>query len=185
MILLMTCLLTTCRGRSQPGVSSTSFWFTAGMLIQAILLFAYFSFTGSGEIVTLLFLVLAGSALFGAWRQRVTLTFQLSWLGRPLVVAFVLLVIACVWESIQWSAPDVEGPLATDFTVMTYNIQSGFGADDTWDLERTANAIEEQQPDIVILQEVSRGWPITSNVDQAAWLSQRLEMPVYFGSSSS
>jgi endonuclease/exonuclease/phosphatase family metal-dependent hydrolase len=67
---------------------------------------------------------------------------------------------------------------------MTFNIQSGFGADDAWDLERTARAIEAQKPDIVMLQEVSRGWPITSNVDQATWLSNRLEMPVYFGSSS-
>jgi endonuclease/exonuclease/phosphatase family metal-dependent hydrolase len=183
-MLLMTCLLTVCRGRRQPGVGSMNFWFTAGMLVQAILLFAYFSFTGSGEIVTLLFLVLSFSALFGAWRQRVALTYQLAWLVRPLILVFLFLVVACAWESLRWNAPDIEDPVSGDLTAMTYNIQSGFGLNTTWDLERTAKAIEAENPDIVILQEVSRGWPITSGVDEATWLSQRLDMPVYFGPAS-
>lgn len=183
-ILVMTCLLTVCRGRRQTGVGATSFWFTAGMLAQAILLFAYFSFTGSGEIVVMLFLLLAASALVGAWRQRISLTYHMIWLVRPLAIVFVILVISCARESIHWQEPDVGKPLATNFTAMTYNIQSGFGLNATWNLERTAKAIEADQPDIVVLQEVSRGWPIASGVDEATWLSQRLDMPIYFGTAS-
>jgi endonuclease/exonuclease/phosphatase family metal-dependent hydrolase len=36
----------------------------------------------------------------------------------------------------------------------------------------------------VILQEVNRGWPITSGVEEALWLSERLDMPIYFGAAS-
>jgi endonuclease/exonuclease/phosphatase family metal-dependent hydrolase len=67
---------------------------------------------------------------------------------------------------------------------MTYNIQTGFAADDVWNLEATARTIEAQDPDVVVLQEVSRGWLVTSGVDEALWLSHRLEMPFVFGASA-
>ena len=41
--------------------------------------------------------------------------------------------------------------------------------------------IEEQQPDIVALQEVSRGWVIDGSLDMMVWLSQRLDMPYVYG----
>ncbi|NIV29421.1 MAG: endonuclease, partial [Anaerolineae bacterium] len=40
---------------------------------------------------------------------------------------------------------------------------------------------EESGADIVGLQEVSRGWVINGSTDMAQWLSQRLDMPYYFG----
>jgi len=54
----------------------------------------------------------------------------------------------------------------------------------TWDLERQARVIEEQQPDIVLLQEVSRGWIVTSGADEARWLSNRLDLNLIWGPSS-
>ena len=41
--------------------------------------------------------------------------------------------------------------------------------------------IEEQQPDIVALQEVTRGWVIYGSFDMLVWLSQRLDMPYVYG----
>jgi endonuclease/exonuclease/phosphatase family metal-dependent hydrolase len=183
-LLLFTCLLTVCRGPREPGLRGITFWFTAGMLVQAIFLFGYFALTGSGEFVTASFLVLAGSALFGAWRQRLRLTIHLAWVARPLAVAFLLLVAATAWQAIDWDSPEPGSPLPTDFTVMTYNIQSGYDLNDNWSLEGTADTIEAAQPDVVILQEVSRGWPITSGIEEALWLSHRLDMPIYFGAAS-
>jgi endonuclease/exonuclease/phosphatase family metal-dependent hydrolase len=183
-LLLYTCLLTVCRGPREPSLRGITFWFTAGMAVQAIFLFGYFALTGSGEFVTAIFLVLAGSALFGAWRQRLSMTIHLAWVARPLAVAFVLLVVAASWQAIDWNEPVSGSPLPAEITVMTYNIQSGFDLDDNWNLEGTADAIEAVNPEIVFLQEVNLGWPITSGVEEAFWLSQRLDMPIYFGAAS-
>jgi endonuclease/exonuclease/phosphatase family metal-dependent hydrolase len=68
--------------------------------------------------------------------------------------------------------------------VMTWNIQSGFSIDNYWDLERQARVIKGQEPDVVILQEVSRGWLVTSYADELLWLSRRLDMPYVWGPAS-
>ena len=64
---------------------------------------------------------------------------------------------------------------------MTYNIQAGFPRDNRWDLEGTAAAIEAVDPDVVLLQEVGRGWPLMTGVDGARWLSDRLDMNLVCG----
>ncbi len=63
---------------------------------------------------------------------------------------------------------------------MSYNIHGSVSASGQVDPEATARAIEEQGPDVVILQEVSRGWPIFGSVDVAEWLSRRLRLPYTF-----
>ncbi len=64
---------------------------------------------------------------------------------------------------------------------MSYNIQAGAGADHVFDLERQAEAIEAQHPDIVGLQEVDVNWSSRSDyTDEAAWLARRLHMRVFF-----
>ena len=67
---------------------------------------------------------------------------------------------------------------------MTYNIQNGVSVSERFDLEQIARVIEEQHPDVVVLQEVSRGWLVTSGVDEVLWLSQRLNMNYAFGPNS-
>jgi endonuclease/exonuclease/phosphatase family metal-dependent hydrolase len=65
--------------------------------------------------------------------------------------------------------------------VMSYNIQAGRDAAKLLDLERTASAIEEQRPDIVVIQELDVHWSARSHhADQPQWLSRRLGMEVYF-----
>jgi endonuclease/exonuclease/phosphatase family metal-dependent hydrolase len=48
-------------------------------------------------------------------------------------------------------------------------------------MEEIALVIEGNNPDIVALQEVSRGWVVSGRVDMLAWLSWRLNMPYVFG----
>jgi len=58
---------------------------------------------------------------------------------------------------------------------VTYNIQYSRGADDQFDIKRTAKAI--QGADIVAMQEVERFWKRSGNIDQAEELSRL--MPDY------
>ncbi len=48
-------------------------------------------------------------------------------------------------------------------------------------LEEMAKVIEAEDPDVIALQEVSRGWVVNGSVDMLAWLSQRLDMDYVWG----
>ena len=87
---------------------------------------------------------------------------------------------AATWEDPAESAVT----LPADITVMTYNIQNGFSRDNVFDLEGIARTIEAENPDVVLLQEVSRGWLATSSTDSLLWLSRRLGMTAVFGPAS-
>ncbi len=78
------------------------------------------------------------------------------------------------------AAPKAAG---ANLSVMTYNIRQGFGAAGRFDLEAVAREIEKEPTDLVALQEVGRGWVISGAADTLAWLSQRLDMPAYYGAN--
>lgn len=62
-------------------------------------------------------------------------------------------------------------------TVMTYNIHLGRDLDGVLDLDRIADVIRAQNPDLVALQEVGRHWSAESDFrDQPAELERRLGM---------
>jgi endonuclease/exonuclease/phosphatase family metal-dependent hydrolase len=63
---------------------------------------------------------------------------------------------------------------------MTYNMHSGRGTDDRYDLGRVADVIGSYNPDIVALQEVDVGRLRSGSVDQASELGARLGMDVHF-----
>jgi endonuclease/exonuclease/phosphatase family metal-dependent hydrolase len=67
---------------------------------------------------------------------------------------------------------------------MTYNIHFGTNPKGQLDLEALARIIEAEEPDVVGLQEVSRGWIINGSVDMLVWLANRLDMNLYFGPAS-
>ena len=64
----------------------------------------------------------------------------------------------------------------TAVRLMSWNIRYGRDAAGRVDPEAIAAAIAAQAPDVVLLQEVSRGWPIGGAVDLAEWLGRRLGM---------
>lgn len=59
--------------------------------------------------------------------------------------------------------------------VVTYNIKSGLYHPDG--LEAVARVLEDLSPDVVALQEVDRHTRRSRQLDQAAWLADRLEYP--------
>lgn len=65
---------------------------------------------------------------------------------------------------------------ADTFRLMNYNIHSAVNGEGQLDAEGIARVIQAQRPDVVTLQEVSRGWAIAGTTDLAEWLSHRLNM---------
>jgi endonuclease/exonuclease/phosphatase family metal-dependent hydrolase len=158
--------------------------FTLGLLLEVGLLFAYYTFSGSPWILVAVVALFAATCLSGApvalmprREHGVTLVIVAGLLGG-------LLLLISAWEVWSWDDVGPDAAIGPTVTVMTYNIQSGFAADNQFDLDETARVIEAQQPDIVVLQEVSRGWLVTSGIDEALWLSRRLHMNYAFGANS-
>jgi endonuclease/exonuclease/phosphatase family metal-dependent hydrolase len=175
-------------GSANAGAPMASGWaalcFTLGLLIEVGLLFAYYTFSGSPQILIAVVAIFVITCLIGAPAR----TSVQQGRGASLIVAAGvlggLLLLISAWEIVSWNDPSSNVVIGPDVTVMTYNIQSGFSATHQFDLDATAKVIEAQHPDIVVLQEVSRGWLVTSGIDEVVWLSQRLKMNYAFGSNS-
>jgi endonuclease/exonuclease/phosphatase family metal-dependent hydrolase len=159
-------------------------WVTGGMLLQAGLVFAYYSFSGPPTIIVVAWGVFLLLALLSPGQPPAEDDLLARWLIQPVAALIVLLLAATVWQAFDWSEPQAGPPASAELRVMTYNIQSGFSADNHWSLENIARTIEAADPDVVVLEEVSRGWLVTTTVDEAVWLSQRLDMPFVFGPNS-
>jgi endonuclease/exonuclease/phosphatase family metal-dependent hydrolase len=64
---------------------------------------------------------------------------------------------------------------------MTYNIHQGYDDANVPSLDRIAEIIRAEDPDVVVLQEVARGWMITQQHDSLTVLAERLGMRYVFG----
>ena len=67
------------------------------------------------------------------------------------------------------------------FRVMTYNVHQGFDAGDIASLDRLADTISRESPDVLVLQEVVRGWLIDDGHDVLGYLAARLGLGYVFG----
>jgi len=101
-----------------------------------------------------------------------------AWL--VVVLALPLLILPLVGV-ITWRAPAAVHGEGFPVRVMTYNLHNGFNTEGHLGMEDIAKVIESQDPDILALQEVSRGWVISGRLDMLSWLSKRLDMPYVFG----
>lgn len=91
------------------------------------------------------------------------------------VIALVGSLIAIVQTDITGQRTDAAAA-AGSFTLVSWNLHYGVDPTGDLDLEQIAGSIEEQNPSVVILQEVSRGWTTGGGADMATWLADRLEM---------
>ena len=64
--------------------------------------------------------------------------------------------------------------------VMSWNVHFAVNAEGGVDPEALADSIAAQNADVVLLQEVSRGWTLAGGLDLATWLSNRLNMRIAF-----
>ncbi len=100
---------------------------------------------------------------------------------QPALTAAVLMVLVGTGFALAGWLPGRSAE-AAPFTgrVVSWNLHYGVSPDGVVDLEAVARVIEAHDPDVVLLQEVSRGWVQGGGVDMATWLSQRLDRPLAF-----
>ncbi|MEP6476581.1 MAG: endonuclease/exonuclease/phosphatase family protein [Actinomycetota bacterium] len=101
------------------------------------------------------------------------------WVASP--AATVLVIPLCIAASAPMLTPR---PPAATIRVLDWNVHGSVDADGRVDPATIADAIAAQHPDVVVLQEVPRGWPIHGEIDLAAWLSWRLAMPYRWAPSA-
>ena len=80
----------------------------------------------------------------------------------------VLTLLALLGSILAGSHSGPRTSLKRTLKVMTYNIHVGVGMDKKLDLQRIADVISKEQPDLVGLQEVDRGVKRTEGKDEIA-----------------
>src|SRR5215218_7103460 len=93
-------------------------------------------------------------------------------LSRAALVVIVTLVLFCGASSCTAASKTLR--------VMTYNIHVGVGMDKKLDLQRIADVINKEKPDLVGLQEVDRGVKRTEGKDEIAELAAMTNMDFAF-----
>ena len=160
-----------------------STWIGVGMLALLVLLVIYYGNYGADVLVPQEVVRPLAALLIGLTAVRAAMGRQGG--GVPVtraagIAALVLLLLPLVllvrWKDVT-PAPGDGLPVR----VMTYNLHQGFDVYGRHGLEELAKVIEAEDPDIVALQEVSRGWVVNGSVDMLEWLSQRLEMDYAWG----
>ncbi|HEY8656985.1 MAG TPA: endonuclease/exonuclease/phosphatase family protein [Candidatus Limnocylindria bacterium] len=100
-------------------------------------------------------------------------------LGAAILVT-ALAVLVPLTALLTLPAASSAEPPAT-FRVMTYNVHQGYDAGNVPSLDALVDTIAREGPDVVVLQEVVRGWLIDGQHDVAGVLAARLGMSYVFG----
>lgn len=166
-----------------PGRWRTGATITIGLLLQAGFLFLYFARTGPTQLYLIPIAILTGCAALAARSSAIERGGRVV-LGRAIATAGVAVLLALAW--LVWDEPDtaITSAETAGLTVMTFNIQEGFSNENIWSLEETARVIERHDPDIAVLQEITRGWLVMSSADQVRWLAERLGMDYAYAGNS-
>ncbi|MBB2923830.1 endonuclease/exonuclease/phosphatase family protein [Cellulomonas cellasea] len=98
---------------------------------------------------------------------------------RLLAIPGVVLALVGWWPAAE-APPGPDRARGDELVVLSWNLHYGVTPGDGVELERVARTIEAQDPDVVALQEVARGWVLGGGVDTATWLSHRLGMDLEF-----
>lgn len=156
-----------------------------GMILLLLLLLAYYavyniSLPYNNVILEPIaaFAVGVCALLASVGLRQETMFARRAWFAS--VVGLVLLIVPLVGV-VTWHAPSPVAGQGFPARIMTYNLHNGFDTEGRLDMEALARVIEQEDPDIVALQEVSRGWVISGRLDMLTWLSQRLDLPYISG----
>ncbi len=167
------------------GFSSTNVAFPLGMILLLLFLVGYYlvyhvSLPYDNAILEPVAAFVVASCAVGASTalRPPTGAGHRPWLVTVLALPLLILPLT---GALTWRAPAAVSGEGFPVRVMTYNLHNGFNTEGYLGMEDIARVIEDSRPDIVALQEVSRGWVISGRVDMLEWLSQRLQMPYVFG----
>ena len=175
--------ITTSTGKTQR----SGVWLAngVGMILLLLLIFAYYavydiSLPYNNAILEPIAGGIIAACAIGAsvlWQQKTEVSPKV-WLVPALALILLILPLA---QAITWRTPTAVTGQGLPVRVMTYNVHNGFNTNGKLNIEEIARVIENSNPDIVALQEVSRGWLVSGRLDMLTWLSQRLNMPYVFG----
>ena len=171
-------------GATRSGVRGVAMASGLGMLLLLLLNFLYyvnydFDLPGGTSIVPPIGVAIVLLCTFGVipllpkYSARVP-----SW--APAVAALLLMVLPLGYMA-AWEEPRAVFPSGFPVRIMAYNLHQGFDVNGYLAIDDLVETIEEQEPDIIALQEVSRGWVIDGSFDMLVWLSHRLDMPYAWG----
>jgi endonuclease/exonuclease/phosphatase family metal-dependent hydrolase len=168
----------------EPPLLHLTLAFTGGMLLKVGMLFLYYMYSG----VPLMLGVIAGAFVLLAIPAGVPDTSRPIHQPRAVLIGAGamagVLALVTAWQLLTFQQAEAGPPAEDQITVMTYNIQNGFDLDNRFDLEAIADTIEAEDADVVVIQEIGRGWLVTADFDQVTWLSNRLDMPYVYGANS-
>src|SRR5207237_10647534 len=102
-----------------------------------------------------------------------------AWRVLPIALVPIVVVVPLVALATTPTPATTEDPVNT-FRVMTYNIHQGFNAGQIPSLDSLVDVISRESPDVLVLQEVVRGWMIDEQHDALSVLAERLDMPYVF-----
>src|SRR5256886_968735 len=100
---------------------------------------------------------------------------------RMLAIALVPLVVGVPLAALLLTpTPGASEEPRNTFRVMTFNIHQGFNTVQSPSLDQIVEVIAHESPDVLLLQEVVRGWMIDEQHDALGVLAERLGMPYVF-----
>lgn len=131
----------------------------------------------SNELLPPVAALLLGLAGFGP-HERLDLDASPA-MVRLVAIPIVLLLVPL---ALLVARPDrsVVASAHPSLRILNYNIHQGLNPDGQVDPEATARTIEALEPDVLMLQEIGRGWPIHISMDTGEWLSRRLGLPFVY-----
>lgn len=180
-LLLAACLAPSERPATQARATASAFAVSAGLAIFMAVVYVFYATQAQGLIAAGAVIGLGVAGGLGAAAGDSSTAHEPRFVVWPANAVVAVLLGVGTLRAVSWVDRQPLDAAPSRLTVMTFNIRAGFGTDSRWDLERVAQAIERENPDLVALQEVNRGWLVASGADQALWLSERLGMPFIFG----
>jgi endonuclease/exonuclease/phosphatase family metal-dependent hydrolase len=129
---------------------------------------------GQGLTAALIAAVLAGLARL-SWRE-IDPWAETALIPRSLPAAFVAPVVVLGLLMSSTRTAQATPLVGQDIRIATYNINDGYDATGSFQLEFAAESIEASLADIVLLQEADIGRPTSYGIDQVKYLAERLQM---------
>jgi endonuclease/exonuclease/phosphatase family metal-dependent hydrolase len=182
-------MLTACAPAEGKGLGPTTVMTAAGMLLFVIMGFIYYVAIDIAlpiprtAILPGLAVILGLGLVYTALVKRPALEGEAD-PQTVFAVSVAMIAFPLVYWALLKPLPAPTQPTGLPIRVMTYNIHSSYSRQGRQDPEEIAQAIESADPDVVGLQEVSRGWLIDGSTDLPFWLSRRLGMQVLFSGTT-
>ncbi|MBX3049325.1 MAG: endonuclease/exonuclease/phosphatase family protein [Anaerolineales bacterium] len=177
MVLGLLLLLSAAGVKGEPGLLKTSLLNGLSQVFLVLLLFLYYASydidfgfrppvlpLAAAAVVTLL-------AMAAGRSQAHTAGFTPAYSAAALLLIPLLMLPGWKLTDNPSSTP------AGSVRIINYNVHDAVNTDGRVDPEALARVIEDSGADIVMLQEISRGWLIWGGMDMLEWFSLRLNMP--------